>query len=60
MNQCVVLMLFVGGFGGRVLGEGTPKYLNSPDTPLFKKSQTLFAFDHARDAIGRTKTVIVV
>lgn len=50
----------VVGFGGRVLGEGTPKYLNSPDTPLFKKSQTLFAFDHARDAIGRTKTVIVV
>lgn len=50
----------VVGFGGRVLGEGMPKYLNSPDTPLFKKSQTLFAFDHARDAVGRTKTVIVV
>jgi DNA primase len=50
----------VVGFGGRVLGEGLPKYLNSPDTPLFKKGQTLFAFDHAREAIGRTKTVIVV
>jgi len=48
------------GFGGRVLGEGMPKYLNSPDTPLFKKGQTLFALDRAREAIGRTKTVIVV
>jgi DNA primase len=48
------------GFGGRVLGEGMPKYLNSPDTPLFKKGQTLFAFDHAREAIARAKTVIVV
>ena len=50
----------VVGFGGRVLGEGTPKYLNSPDTPLFKKGQTLFAFDVAREAVSRTKTVIVV
>ena len=50
----------VVGFGGRVLGEGMPKYLNSPDTPLFKKGQTLFAFDQAREAIVRTKTVIVV
>lgn len=50
----------VVGFGGRVLGDGEPKYLNSPDTPLFKKGQTLFAFDQARDAIVRTKTVIVV
>lgn len=48
------------GFGGRVLGEGTPKYLNSPDTPLFKKGQTLFALDAAREAIARTKTVLVV
>lgn len=50
----------VVGFGGRVLGEGLPKYLNSPDTPLFKKGQTLFAFDRAREAIGRTKTAVVV
>jgi DNA primase len=50
----------VVGFGGRVLGEETPKYLNSPDTPLFKKGQTLFALDVAREAISRTKTVIVV
>jgi DNA primase len=50
----------VVGFGGRVLGEGTPKYLNSPDTPLFKKGHTLFALDVAREAVTRTKTVIVV
>ena len=50
----------VVGFGGRVLGDGTPKYLNSPDTPLFRKGHTLFAFDGARDAIARTKTVIIV
>jgi DNA primase len=50
----------VVGFGGRVLGDGMPKYLNSPDTPLFKKGQTLFAFDQAREAVVRTKTVIVV
>ncbi|HEU4683970.1 MAG TPA: DNA primase [Nitrospira sp.] len=50
----------VVGFGGRVLGEGTPKYLNSPDTPLFKKGQTLFALDLAREAVTRTKTVVVV
>jgi DNA primase len=50
----------VVGFGGRVLGDGMPKYLNSPDTPLFKKGQTLFAFDQAREAIVRTKTAIVV
>jgi len=50
----------VVGFGGRVLDEGTPKYLNSPDTALFKKGQTLFALDHAREAMARMKTVIVV
>ena len=50
----------VVGFGGRILGEGNPKYLNSPDTPLFKKGQTLYALDLAREAVARLKTVIVV
>jgi DNA primase len=50
----------VVGFGGRILGEGTPKYLNSPDTPLFKKGQTLYSLDLAREAVARLKTVIVV
>ncbi len=60
MFPIVDLRKRVVGFGGRTLGDGTPKYLNSPDTPLFKKGQTLFAFDQAREAITRTKTVIVV
>lgn len=36
------------GFGGRVLGDGTPKYLNSPDTPVFNKSRNLFALNLAK------------
>lgn len=36
------------GFGGRVLDDGTPKYLNSPETRLFKKSETLFGIHRAK------------
>lgn len=36
------------GFGGRVMGEGEPKYLNSPETKLFDKSRNLFALNFAR------------
>ena len=50
----------VVAFGGRILGEGTPKYLNSPETPLFKKGQTLFAMDAAREAAGVHQTLIIV
>ncbi len=50
----------VVGFGGRVLEEGTPKYLNSPDTPLFKKGQTLFGLDLAREAAGKTGSLVIV
>ena len=60
MFPIVDLRKRVVGFGGRTLGDGTPKYLNSPETSLFKKGLTLFAFDQAREAIARTKTVIVV
>ena len=60
MFPIVDLRKRVVGFGGRILGDGTPKYLNSPDTPLFKKGQTLFALDVAREAVARLKTVIVV
>ena len=48
------------GFGGRVLGDGEPKYLNSPETILFNKSRTLFGLDLARRAIGREETAVVV
>jgi DNA primase len=48
------------GFGGRELGGGQPKYLNTPQTPLFDKSSVLYAFDMAREAIRREDQVIIV
>jgi DNA primase len=47
-------------FGGRELGGGQPKYLNTPQTPLFDKSATLFGLDLARDGIKRANQVVVV
>ena len=38
------------GFGGRVMGEGEPKYLNSPETPVFEKSRNLYGLNFARTA----------
>ena len=38
------------GFGGRVMGEGEPKYLNSPETPIFDKSRNLYGLNFARTA----------
>ena len=48
------------GFGGRVIGAGEPKYLNSPETPLFEKGRELYGLFHARRAIRDTQTAIVV
>jgi DNA primase len=48
------------GFGGRAIGDGQPKYLNSPQTLLFEKNSVLYAFDLARDAIKQAKQVIIV
>jgi DNA primase len=47
-------------FGGRILGDGEPKYLNSPDTPLFDKGRTLYNLDRASPASRQTGRVIVV
>ncbi len=38
------------GFGGRVMGDGTPKYLNSPETPIFDKSRNLYGLNFARSS----------
>lgn len=46
-------------FGGRILGEGQPKYLNSPETPLFHKGRNLYNFAMAREAAHDLGTVIV-
>ncbi|OHC96814.1 MAG: DNA primase [Sphingomonadales bacterium RIFCSPLOWO2_12_FULL_63_15] len=47
-------------FGGRILGQGEPKYLNSPDTPLFDKGRTLYNIGRASPASRQTGRVIVV
>jgi len=47
-------------FGGRVLGEGEPKYLNSPETPLFEKGRELYGLSQARAAIRTCGRVMVV
>jgi DNA primase len=48
------------GFGGRVIGAGEPKYLNSPETPLFEKGRELYGLYQARRAIRDAGQVIVV
>jgi DNA primase len=48
------------GFGGRVLGAGEPKYLNSPETPLFRKGEELYGLPQARKAIQEQDMVLVV
>ncbi len=47
-------------FGGRIIGDGEPKYLNSPDTPLFDKGRTLYNLDRALPAARKADRVIVV
>jgi DNA primase len=47
-------------FGGRILGEGEPKYLNSPDTILFEKGRTLYNLDRAGPASRNARRLIVV
>ena len=48
------------GFGGRVLGEGEPKYLNSPETPLFEKGREIYGLVQARDAVRSAGRALVV
>jgi DNA primase len=48
------------GFGGRVIDQGEPKYLNSPETPLFEKGRELYGQFQARGAIRDAERVVVV
>ena len=50
----------VVGFGGRLLGPGEPKYLNSPDSPVFHKGTLLYHLHLAKGAIRKEESVIVV
>lgn len=47
------------GFGGRVLGDEKPKYLNTKETALFHKGKNLYALDRAKDSITKTSVVIL-
>jgi DNA primase len=47
-------------FGGRVIGDGEPKYLNSPETPLFDKGRSLYNLDRAAPASRKSGRVLVV
>lgn len=47
-------------FGGRLLGPGEPKYLNSPDTPLFDKGRTLFNFERAGPLARKAGQILAV
>jgi DNA primase len=50
----------VAGFGGRVIGSGEPKYLNSPETIAFTKGRMLYGLNWARNAIRRADRVLLV
>ncbi len=50
----------VVGFGGRTIGAGEPKYLNSPDTPAFSKGENLYALPLAKEAIRKVGHAILV
>ncbi|MDO4183514.1 MAG: DNA primase [Coriobacteriia bacterium] len=47
-------------FGGRIMGDGQPKYLNSQETPVFRKSQVLFGLDFAKASMTTTGVAVVV
>jgi DNA primase len=48
------------GFGGRVMDDSLPKYLNSPETPVYSKSRSLYGLNRARQKCRKTQTVYVV
>ncbi|WP_456375778.1 DNA primase [Thiolapillus sp.] len=50
----------VVGFGGRVMGDDTPKYLNSPETPIFHKGRELYGLYEARKALKDISSLLVV
>jgi len=50
----------VVGFGGRILGDGEPKYLNSPETSFYHKSDLLYGYSEHREYIRKRKMLVVV
>ena len=47
-------------FGGRALGDEMPKYLNSPETPIYVKSSVLYHLDRAKEAMRQRDAVVLV
>jgi DNA primase len=47
-------------YGGRIIGDGQPKYINSSDTPLFKKSRILYGMNRAKEAIREADQAVLV
>lgn len=47
-------------FGGRVLGDGLPKYINSSDTPIYRKSRVLYGLFQSKDAISKARRAVLV
>lgn len=47
-------------FGGRILGDGQPKYVNGPETPLFSKRRNLYGLDLAREGVRKGASLVVV
>jgi len=50
----------VVGFGGRTLGDDEPKYINTPETDVYHKGETLYGLYQARDAVRQQRTVLIV
>jgi len=48
------------GFGGRILDKGEPKYLNSPETPVFHKGEELYGLYEARQAVKNLQRIVIV
>ncbi|MDQ1245200.1 MAG: primase, partial [Campylobacterota bacterium] len=47
------------GFGGRTISGHQAKYINSPETPFFNKSRLLYAYNHAKQSIHKTKEIVI-
>lgn len=47
-------------FGGRLLGDGMPKYINSGDTPIYSKRRVLYGMHKGKEAIGKAKSAVLV
>jgi len=50
----------VMAFGGRIIGQGEPKYLNSPESPLYSKGRTLYGLPQAQESLRQTGAALVV